>query len=61
MSSRVPCRHDTLTNCGDTTSEALNASGAVVPQESRHYGARDRAFRHPAGNALRFSQPPVTW
>jgi predicted enzyme related to lactoylglutathione lyase len=43
----------------DATFEAIRASGADVLQEpiDQPYGARDCAFRDPAGNLLRFSQP----
>lgn len=45
-------------NC-DTTFEQLRAAGAEVLQEpiDQPYGVRDCAFRDPAGNMLRFSQP----
>jgi len=43
----------------DATSEQLRAAGAEVLQEpiDQPYGVRDCAFRDPAGNMLRFSQP----
>lgn len=43
----------------DATFEQLRAAGAEVLQEpiDQHYGVRDCAFRDPAGNMLRFSQP----
>ncbi len=42
----------------DATFEQLRAAGAEVLQEpiDQHYGARDCAFRDPAGNMIRFSQ-----
>jgi len=45
-------------NC-DATFEQLRAAGAEVLQEpiDQPYGVRDCAFRDPAGNMLRFSQP----
>jgi hypothetical protein len=44
----------------DARFEAIRASGAEVLQEpiDQPYGVRDCAFRDPAGNMLRFSQPP---
>lgn len=43
----------------DATFEQLRAAGAEVLQEpiDQPYGVRDCAFRDPAGNMLRFSQP----
>ena len=43
----------------DATFEQLRAAGAEVMQEpiDQPYGVRDCAFRDPAGNMLRFSQP----
>jgi catechol 2,3-dioxygenase-like lactoylglutathione lyase family enzyme len=43
----------------DATFERIAASGAEVLQEpvDQPYGVRDCAFRDPAGNMLRFSQP----
>jgi catechol 2,3-dioxygenase-like lactoylglutathione lyase family enzyme len=43
----------------DGTFEQLRAAGAEVLQEpiDQPYGVRDCAFRDPAGNMLRFSQP----
>jgi predicted enzyme related to lactoylglutathione lyase len=43
----------------DKTFEHIRASGAEVLQEpmDQPYGVRDCAFRDPAGNMLRFSQP----
>jgi catechol 2,3-dioxygenase-like lactoylglutathione lyase family enzyme len=43
----------------DATFEAIRASGAEVLQEpvDQPYGVRDCAFRDPAGNMIRFSQP----
>jgi catechol 2,3-dioxygenase-like lactoylglutathione lyase family enzyme len=43
----------------DATFEQLRAAGAEVIQEpiDQPYGVRDCAFRDPAGNMLRFSQP----
>ncbi len=43
----------------DATFEAVRASGAEVLQEpiDQPYGVRDCAFRDPAGNMIRFSQP----
>jgi len=43
----------------DATFEQLRAAGAEVRQEpiDQPYGVRDCAFRDPAGNMLRFSQP----
>ncbi|MEO3763252.1 VOC family protein [Streptomyces sp. B8F3] len=43
----------------DATFERIAASGAEVLQEpvDQPYGVRDCAFRDPAGNLLRFSQP----
>ena len=43
----------------DATFERIQAAGAEVLQEpvNQPYGVRDCAFRDPAGNMLRFSQP----
>lgn len=43
----------------DGVFEAVRASGAEVMQEpmDQPYGVRDCAFRDPAGNMVRFSQP----
>ena len=43
----------------DATFEQLRAAGAEVLQEpiDQPYGVRECAFRDPAGNMLRFSQP----
>ncbi|MEV6977141.1 VOC family protein [Kitasatospora sp. NPDC093806] len=43
----------------DATFERIRAAGGVVLQEpvDQPYGVRDCAFRDPAGNMLRFSQP----
>ncbi len=43
----------------DATFERIQASGADVIQEpiDQPYGVRDCAFRDPAGNLLRFTQP----
>ena len=43
----------------DATFEHLRAAGAEVLQEpvDQPYGVRDCAFRDPAGNMVRFSQP----
>ena len=43
----------------DATFEKIRAAGAEVLQEpvDQAYGVRDCAFRDPAGNMLRFSQP----
>lgn len=43
----------------DATFERLRAAGADVLQEpiDQPYGVRDCAFRDPAGNMLRFTQP----
>ncbi|MFV0132217.1 VOC family protein [Streptomyces sp. HMX87] len=43
----------------DATFERISASGAEVLQEpmDQPYGVRDCAFRDPAGNLLRFTQP----
>jgi predicted enzyme related to lactoylglutathione lyase len=43
----------------DATFEHVQASGADVIQEpiDQPYGVRDCAFRDPAGNLLRFTQP----
>jgi predicted enzyme related to lactoylglutathione lyase len=43
----------------DATFEHIRSSGAEVVQEpvDQPYGVRDCAFRDPAGNMLRFSQP----
>jgi len=43
----------------DATFERIQVSGAEVLQEptDQFYGVRDCAFRDPAGNMLRFSQP----
>jgi predicted enzyme related to lactoylglutathione lyase len=43
----------------DATFERIRATGAEVLQEpiDQHYGVRDCAFRDPAGNMVRFSQP----
>jgi catechol 2,3-dioxygenase-like lactoylglutathione lyase family enzyme len=43
----------------DAAFEQLRAAGAEVLQEpiDQPYGVRDCAFRDPAGNMLRFSQP----
>lgn len=48
----------TTADC-DATFEHIRASGAEVLQEpiDQPYGVRDCAFRDPAGNMLRFSQP----
>ena len=59
-SSRIVNVADGTARCtapGDVTFEAINASGAAVLQEYQHYGARDRAFHYPAGNALRLCPP----
>jgi predicted enzyme related to lactoylglutathione lyase len=47
------------TNDCDATFERVCAPGADVLQEpvDQPYGVRDCAFRDPAGNMLRFSQP----
>jgi catechol 2,3-dioxygenase-like lactoylglutathione lyase family enzyme len=49
----------------DATFEHVRASGAEVLQEpiDQPYGVRDCAFRDPAGNMIRFSQPgkPPAW
>ncbi|MFI7382505.1 VOC family protein [Streptomyces sp. NPDC049813] len=43
----------------DATFERVSAAGADVVQEpmDQFYGVRDCAFRDPAGNLLRFTQP----
>ncbi|WP_210479138.1 VOC family protein [Naasia sp. SYSU D00948] len=43
----------------DATFERIRAAGGEVLQEpmDQFYGVRDCAFRDPAGNMLRFSQP----
>ncbi|MCU7820451.1 VOC family protein [Kitasatospora sp. DSM 101779] len=43
----------------DATFERISAAGAEVLQEpmDQPYGVRDCAFRDPAGNMLRFTQP----
>ncbi|MCZ0980576.1 VOC family protein [Streptomyces diastatochromogenes] len=43
----------------DATFERVRAAGGEVLQEpvDQHYGVRDCAFRDPAGNMIRFSQP----
>ncbi|GAA2299569.1 VOC family protein [Streptomyces kunmingensis] len=43
----------------DATFERVSAAGADVVQEpmDQYYGVRDCAFRDPAGNLLRFTQP----
>jgi predicted enzyme related to lactoylglutathione lyase len=43
----------------DATFERIRAAGAEVLQEpvDQPYGVRDCAFRDPAGNVLRFTQP----
>ncbi|MFF0740686.1 VOC family protein [Streptomyces sp. NPDC004111] len=43
----------------DATFEQIRAGGGEVLQEpmDQHYGVRDCAFRDPAGNMIRFSQP----
>jgi predicted enzyme related to lactoylglutathione lyase len=43
----------------DATFERISAAGGEVLQEpmDQPYGVRDCAFRDPAGNLLRFSQP----
>jgi catechol 2,3-dioxygenase-like lactoylglutathione lyase family enzyme len=43
----------------DATFERLSSAGAEVLQEpmDQFYGVRDCAFRDPAGNLLRFTQP----
>jgi predicted enzyme related to lactoylglutathione lyase len=43
----------------DATFEHIQAAGGEVLQEpiDQPYGVRDCAFRDPAGNMLRFSQP----
>ncbi len=45
----------------DGVFEKIRASGAEVMQEpmDQQYGVRDCAFRDPAGNMIRFSQPKV--
>ena len=45
----------------DTAFETVRASGADVLQEpiNQPYGVRDCAFRDPAGNEVRFTQPPA--
>jgi len=45
----------------DATFERIRAAGGEVLQEpmDQFYGVRDCAFRDPAGNMLRFSQPRV--
>jgi len=50
--------HFSTDDC-DATFERVAASGAEVLQEpmDQPYGVRDCAFRDPAGNLLRFSQP----
>ncbi|MGN9913568.1 VOC family protein [Phytohabitans sp. LJ34] len=44
----------------DATFETVRASGAEVIQEPMDmpYGPRECEFRDPAGNSVRFSQPP---
>lgn len=51
-----------LTSDVDATFEAIRAAGADVLQEpmDQFYGVRDCAFRDPAGNMLRFSQPKAS-
>jgi catechol 2,3-dioxygenase-like lactoylglutathione lyase family enzyme len=46
----------------DATFEHVRAAGAEVLQEpiDQPYGVRDCAFRDPAGNMIRFSQPRTT-
>lgn len=43
----------------DATFEKIRAAGGDVLQEpvDQHYGVRDCAFRDPAGNMIRFTQP----
>ncbi|GGZ64129.1 lyase [Streptomyces subrutilus] len=43
----------------DAAFERVRAAGGDVLQEpiDQHYGVRDCAFRDPAGNMIRFSQP----
>ncbi|AXE25192.1 VOC family protein [Streptomyces globosus] len=43
----------------DAAFERIRAAGGAVVQEptDQHYGVRDCAFRDPAGNVLRFTQP----
>lgn len=43
----------------DALFERIRATGAEVLQEpmDQHWGVRDCAFRDPAGNMIRFSQP----
>ncbi|WP_335936567.1 VOC family protein [Streptomyces sp. PTD5-9] len=43
----------------DATFERISRAGGDVLQEpmDQHYGVRDCAFRDPAGNLLRFTQP----
>ncbi|MFJ7165762.1 VOC family protein [Streptomyces globosus] len=43
----------------DAVFERIRAAGGEVVQEptDQHYGVRDCAFRDPAGNVLRFTQP----
>jgi len=43
----------------DATFERISSAGGEVLQEpmDQHYGVRDCAFRDPAGNMLRFTQP----
>ena len=45
----------------DAAFETVRASGADVLQEpiNQRYGVRDCAFRDPAGNEVRFTQPPA--
>jgi uncharacterized glyoxalase superfamily protein PhnB len=45
----------------DAAFETVRASGADVLQEpiNQPYGVRDCAFRDPAGNEVRFTQPPA--
>ncbi|MBS2965097.1 VOC family protein [Actinocrinis puniceicyclus] len=48
-----------LTDDCDATFEHISASGAEALQEpvDQPYGVRDCAFRDPAGNLIRFTQP----
>jgi uncharacterized glyoxalase superfamily protein PhnB len=48
-----------MTDDCDATFERIQAAGGEVLQEpiDQFYGVRDCAFRDPAGNMLRFSQP----
>jgi catechol 2,3-dioxygenase-like lactoylglutathione lyase family enzyme len=59
MSKGLIGRVDFTADDVDGLFQRVQAAGAEVIQEptDQHYGARDCAFRDPAGNQVRFSQP----